>query len=115
MQLYDAGLHARRPIFQAIAARYSLKYPLLEPESMITGRVLQGDDNARDSVVIFEDFDPNATTVEIFIAGISNETTMVEIPGSVDPETKKSKEVLLRKTLVLKYQVPSDPLRPKIG
>ncbi len=104
-QIRQAGVKVRRPVFEAIRDRYANSIPLLEPQSMVTGRILQNGDNARDSVAIFEDFDPNATSVKIFIAGLSNETVTIKSPlVSQD----NSKEFLLRKTLMLEYQVPGD-------
>ena len=111
-KLYHAGLKVRRPVFEAIRARYSTSIPLMEAESMITGRILVGQDNARDSVAVFEDFDPQATSVSIFVAGLSSETVTVEHPMRIDPETGKNAQVLLRKTLVLEYQVPGDQYNP---
>lgn len=113
LKLYRAGVNARRPIFQAIRRRYLESLPLLEPQSMLTGRILQGDDNARDSVIILQDFDPNATSVSIFFTGLSNETQTVEHPTRVDPKTHKPKQLLLRKTLMLKYDVPGDAIKPE--
>jgi hypothetical protein len=104
-QLRPAGVKVRRPVFDAIRDRYRDSIPLLEPQSMLTGKVLQNVDNARDSVAIFEDFDPNATSVKIFIAGLSNETVTIVSPAA---SADNSKEFLLRKTLMLEYQVPGD-------
>lgn len=111
LKLYQAGTGVRRPVFEAIRRRYELSLPLLEPQSMLTGRILQGDDNARDSVIIIKDFDPNATTVKLFFTGLSNETVTVDHPSQLDPETKKPKRLLLRKTLMLKYNVPGDAIK----
>jgi len=104
-QVRQAGVKVRRPVFDAIQARYSKSIPLLEPQSMVTGRILQNGDNARDSVAIFEDFDPNATSVKIFVAGLSNETVTIKSPSL---NNNSAKEYLLRKTLMLEYQVPGD-------
>jgi len=134
-QLHRAGVNIRRPVFEAIRRLYDRTIPLLEPQSMITGHagpgqakgILQGQDNARDSVAIFEDFDPNATKVKIFIAGLSNETVTVELshPPAADAagdaeddgrqpgQDKAAKRVLLRKTLMLEYQVVGDAYNPQ--
>jgi len=111
LKLYQAGVNVRRPIFTAIRERYNETLPLLEPQSMLTGRVLQGQDNARDSVIIIQDFDPNATSVKLFFTGLSNETVTVEHPSQIDPKTNKPKRLLLRKTLMLQYDVPGDALK----
>jgi hypothetical protein len=108
-KLYHADVKPRDLVFDAIQARYKTTIPLLEPVNNVMGTILQGRDNARDSVAIFEDFDPNAHHARIFISGLSNETIQVDIPaGAPDPKTQKTKTVLLRKTLMLEYQVPGD-------
>ncbi len=107
-RISQAGVGVRRPVFEAIRARYNETIPLLEPESLVTGRILVGEDNARDSVAIFKDFDPKANSAKIFVSGLSNETVKVKSP-LVDTAAR---EYLLRKTLVLQYQVPGDALSP---
>jgi hypothetical protein len=104
----QAGVGVRRPVFEAIRARYNETIPLLEPESLVTGRILVGEDNARDSVAIFKDFDPSANSAKIFVSGLSNETVKVK-----SPLAETTREYLLRKTLVLQYQVPGDALSPQ--
>jgi len=119
LKTYYSGATVRRLVFEEIRKRYATNLPLLEPENNLVGRMLQGEDNARDSVAIFEDFDPNATSVKIFFAGLSNETATIDIPGVKDPsiqpvfargfdEAGSPKKALLRKTLMLKYQVMGD-------
>jgi len=114
-KLYHSGVRVPRAVFEAIRKRHKTRIPLLEPDNMLTGRILVGQDNARDSVAIFTDFDPNATSASIFIAGLSNETITIKPPavkksaaGVIDGSAKEQKEVLLRKTLMLQYQVPGD-------
>jgi len=109
-KLYKAGRGVRKAVFNAIRQRYNNTIPMMEPEELVTGRILQGEDNARDSVIIFEDIDPNATSVKIFIAGLSNESTMIESPIYKNPATGKGKDILLKKTLMLQYQMPGDAL-----
>ncbi|MCF7958718.1 MAG: hypothetical protein K9M57_09755 [Phycisphaerae bacterium] len=114
-KLYHVGEKARKPVFNVIQKLYTDKFPLLESQEHITGRILQGGDNARDSVAIFEDFDQRATKVKIFIAGLSNEVVAVPYPTVTDSslQQEKPKEFLLRKTLMLQYQVPGDRFNPQ--
>jgi len=109
-KLYKAGRGVRKAVFNAIRQRYNETIPLMESEELVTGRILQGEDNARDSVIIFEEIDPNATSVKIFIAGLSNEATMIESPVYKDSATGKGQSILLKKTLMLQYQMPGDAL-----
>jgi len=111
-KLQKAGFKARRCVFEAVRARYNDTIPLLESEEMVTGRILQGQDNARDSVTIFEDFDHLATSVRIFAEGFSNETVKIDYPNKIDKKSTKPKQFLLRKSLMLEYQVPGDKFSP---
>ena len=123
-KLHRAGVNVRRPVFEAIRSRYASTIPLLEPASMITGQaglgqakgILQGADNARDSVAIFQDFDPNAAVVRLFVAGLSNETVKVTPPARLknpdDTAADSDQQFLLRKTLMLQYQVVGDIYQP---
>jgi len=111
-KLYHAGVKSRQVVFEAIRQAYAKTIPLLESEDMITGRILQGQDNARDSVAIFEEFDPNATSVKIFMAGLSNETVRIDAPGELIGDIDGPGSLLLRKSLQLSYQVPGDRFNP---
>ena len=105
-KLYEAGKVPTKPVYDAVEVLYKKSVPLLEPEIQVAGKILQGEDNARDCVCILDDFDPNATSVKLFVSGFSNETVTKEIAD--DKNEKKSKKVLLRKTLMLEYSVPGD-------
>jgi len=112
-KLYNADIEPRKEVFEVIRKRYETTIPLLEHPSKITGKILQGKDNARDSVAVFGEFDPQAKKASIFIAGLSNETVAVKYPAATDPEGKNIKEILLRKTLMLEYQIPGDSITPE--
>ena len=72
---------------------------LLESPNNIVGKLLQGEDNARDGVIVFGDVDADTRNFKVFIAGLSGETTEVK-----NPQTDKT--VTLQKTLILEYNVP---------
>ena len=101
------GIGPEEAVFEVIRQRYEDSYPLLEPPNLVTGELLVGQDNARDSVAIFPQFDARANAVSLFVSGLSNETARVVSPV-ISPDGT-AKEYLLRKTLVLQYQVPGDP------
>lgn len=109
-KLSKAGRGVRKSVFNAIQSRHSHTIPLMEPEEHVTGRILQGQDNQRDSVIIFEDIDPNANEVKIFFSGLSNESAIIESPIYKNPTTGKGRDILLKKTLMLQYQMPGDAL-----
>ena len=69
---------------------------LLEEEVLVRGRLLQGEENARESVIIIKDFDAKAASFKLFIAGISGEQVHVTDPMS-------GKKYPLDKTLQLTY------------
>jgi hypothetical protein len=94
-----------------IKAEYKNTYPWLEEPSKVIGKLLQGKDNARDSVAIWPDFDPKATSVDVYAGGLSGEIVAVPNP-MYKPGKSDSKKVspvfVLRKTLKIHYTLPSD-------
>ena len=74
---------------------------LLEEELFVRGKLLQGEENARESVIIWRDFDPQAIAFKVFISGLSNETAWVN-----DPMT--GQKFSLVKTLQLSYGLGGD-------
>jgi len=74
---------------------------LLEEELFVTGKLLQGEENARESVIIWRDFDTKAVSFELFISGLSGETSWVTDPMS-------GKKYPLVKTLQLSYGLGGD-------
>ena len=92
-------------LFEAMSQVDALAYPdiapllgreLLEEELFVRGKLLQGEENARESVIILKDFDPQAVSFQLFISGLSDEVIWVE-----DPMTRQ--RVALVKTLQLSY------------
>lgn len=91
---------------------------LLKDQTSITGKILYGEDNAKEGVAIWPSFDPKAGQLDIFVGGLSGETKEVALPKPVtvkvkDPETGEVKEVtkdkvLLTKTLHLAFKVPGE-------
>lgn len=95
-------------VFDKIKSRHKTKYPLLESIEFVDSKILQGSDNTKDVAVIFPDFDAKAKNIKIFLAGLSNETAVVELPD-VNGKQDAIQEVYLRKTLELNYAIPGDP------
>ena len=110
-------------IYEAIKQLYGKTRPFLVPPVEAIGRLLQGKDNARTSVVIFSDLDPRVTKCTIYFGGLSGEKVSIPNP-KYDPrramaQEKKSdaKQVedkdnsqyfVLRKTLAMPYTLPGD-------
>ncbi len=102
-------------VFRAIKKRHN--NPLLTDMAFITGKVLQGADNARDGVAIWTDFDHKARGFNVFVGGLSGERKKVKLPKPItvtvaDENGKEKKatktEVVLSKTLSLRYFLPGD-------
>ncbi len=99
-------------VFTRIQCEYKATYPWLEHPSKVIGKLLQGKDNARDSVAIWPDFDPKASGVDVFVGGLAGEIMAVPNPaykpGKSNPE-KVPPQFVLRKTLQIRYVLPNDP------
>ncbi len=112
MQVLPAQINVAPEVFKAIKSKYTATYPWLEHPSKIIGKILQGKDNARDSVAIWPDFDPKASRFDVYIGGLSGEITAVPNPlyikGKSDPN-KVPPYFVLRKTMVIHYSLPTDP------
>ena len=106
-QIIPAGQNVPAMVFEQIKQRHQSKFPFLESWEKADNKMLQGQDNARDIAVIWPDFDANAKGIKIYIAGLSNESAMVEHPVEKGKDGRPVK-VFLRKTLELSYGVKGD-------
>lgn len=106
-QVVPAGIKTQQLVFKQIKLKHQGKYPFLESIDFVDDRILQGEDNARDIVIIWRDFDEKAKNINLFIAGLSNETVVVEHPTETD-ENGDPIRIYLRKTLALKYAIGGD-------
>ena len=107
-QIIPAGKSVSAAVFERIKKRHQSKYPFLEPLESVDNRILQGEDNSKDIAIMWPDFDPKAKGIKIFIAGLSNETVVVEHPVAKDQNDEPVK-VFLRKTFELSYAISGDP------
>lgn len=111
------------PVFQAIKIRERNK--LLEPANKIEGRLLPGDDQAKEGVAIWKEPAARMKTFSIFVGGLSGESVTLKrgTDGklqTIDP--KKSGEqlkgvaekdiVIVRKSMHLTFHVAGDEVRP---
>jgi hypothetical protein len=88
-------------VFTKIKETY--KNDLLLSPTAIYGKLLQGDDNAKDGVVIFSDLDQNARNFKLFVSGLSGETAEVKNPVTGKP-------VILQKTMELDFNIPGEAI-----
>jgi len=113
-QVLPAGQGVPPVVFQQIQQRHGGVYQFLEPLERVESRILQGEDNAKDIVIAWQDFDPQAASFKIFVSGLSNETAIVRHPVAVNGAGQPV-QVFLRKTLELNYSLQGDPtIRPSV-
>lgn len=106
-KIVTSGIEAQQLVFNKIKQKHQGKYPFLEPIQFTADRILQGQDNAVDIAIIWSDFDSKARIIDLFIAGLSNETTSIDHPSKTD-ENGNPKKIYLRKTLDLKFTIGGD-------
>jgi hypothetical protein len=91
-------------VFKKIKELY--KNPLLQSPTDIYGKLLQGEDNAKDGVIIFSDVDTTESrNFKLFVSGLSGETAAVE-----NPLTHAPADHPLHKTLELDYDIPGEAI-----
>jgi hypothetical protein len=109
-QIVRGGKDVNPFVYQTIKKIHN--NPLLGDMVSISGKILQGQDNAKDGMVVFHDFDPQAGGFNIFFGGLSGETTVVELPRPVPVTTiapdgsdrvVEKQQIVLAKTLALRY------------
>jgi len=89
-------------VFTKIKEIYGKNSYLLSPTD-VYGKLLQGEDNAKDSVAIFPALDPEARDFQLFFTGLSGETAEVKNPVNGKP-------VILQKTLELDFNIPGQAI-----
>ncbi len=112
LQVVTGGDRISPVVYDLVLARHKKAYPFLCEPMKASGRLLQGIDNARTSVAVFNDFDRQSNSVTLYVGGLSGETARVANPGydAKKPEGHDNKQFFaLRKTLAIEYDVPGDP------
>jgi hypothetical protein len=114
-QVVRAGRNIPGEVFQAI--KEQVNDPLLLDLPDMAGRVLQGDENAKEGVAIWNDFDPNASAFDVFVSGLSGETVEMTLPKPIrvtetdalgkQVEVVKNK-IILAKTLERHYRITAE-------
>ncbi|MBI1337121.1 MAG: hypothetical protein GC164_09180 [Phycisphaera sp.] len=105
-RIIDANKDVPAKVFDAIKEKVA--NPLLEPQEQIIGKVLRGEDYARDSVAIWPATvsEQDTLLVSILVEGLSGEAAIVKIPDS-------DETTVLRKTLMIDYEMPGRPPTPQ--
>lgn len=94
--------------FRAIQRRSG--NPLLIPPERVFSRLLQGRENARHSVAIWPDFDPEAKGFRIYVSGLSGESRRVRNRAfdPAEPESETNQRYFtVFKTLEIPYLLPA--------
>ena len=112
LQVVEAGADIPPSVYDAIAGRHRVEFPFLAPPSKVTGRLLQGQENARTSVAVFRPFDEEARSFTVYAGGLSGEVQRVPNPA-FDAKKKTSennpRSFILRRTLSIVYDLPGAP------
>ncbi len=77
----------------------------LQDQIGIVGMLPQGEENAKEGVVIWPVNETHLAEVSVYAAGFSGEMRTVT---SKDPKTGKTASTTVRKTLMLRFQAPGD-------
>lgn len=97
--LINSGANVPSSVTKTILER--LRNPFLLDQISAVGLLLQGEENAREGLVIWPAENLEVDEVSIFAAGFSGETKTYIRPDTGEP-------VLLRKTLMLRHETPGD-------
>ena len=100
-QIITAGKGVDASVYKEIQQLY--KNPLLEDPFQILGKILQGEDNAKDGVIVFTGVDTEARDFRIAISGLSGDTAEVTNPLT-------NEKVVLHKSLMLHYSIPGEAI-----
>jgi len=102
--ILNAGEDVPPTVFQAI--KKHLGNPLLLSPVEVVGKLLQGEDFAREGVAIWPASEGDVDAFSVFIAGLNGETQNI-----ANPLTGES--VLVRRTLMLDYKSPGNFTNPQ--
>ena len=114
-QILRAGQQVPTAVFKAVKQLYN--DPLMKDMTAMTGKLLQGEDNAKEGVAIWRDFDPKAGGFDIFIGGLSGESAEIKLPTTIkvvelaadgEEKTVETDTAIITKTLDLQYGVPGE-------
>lgn len=78
-----------------------LENPFLQDQISIVGMLLQGEENAKEGLVMWPVGVGHVRSLDIFGSGFSGETRSMD---AFDPETGGTKRVSVRKALMIRYQ-----------
>jgi hypothetical protein len=101
--VFPANKDIAPSVFQAI--KDETGNHLLMGPIRVVGKLLLGEDEARESVAIWPAFDHQVGEVDVFFSGISGEVQIYKDPVSGD-------SVNVKKSLMITYRLPGSGVRP---
>ena len=112
LKVVEGGADIPPGVYDAIAARHKGEFPFLAPPVKVTGRLLQGEENARASVAVFRMFDLEANSFTVYASGFSGQIERIPNPA-FDMHQEESgnnpRSFILRRTLGITYDLPGAP------
>ncbi len=111
LRMVEGGAEISPAVYDVIIARHKVEFPFLAEPWKITGPLLRGQENARASVVVFREFDRNASAFTVYVAGLSGDLVRVWNPvfdKKRDESEDNARAFLLRRTLAVSYDLPGD-------
>ncbi len=118
IQVIKGGEQISPTVYDAIKARHKITHPFMIDPSRVSGTLLQGEDNAKTSMVVFRQFNYEDNAFSIYFSGLSGEIKQQPNPSfdASQPESKKNPRTFtLRKTLEIKYELPGDETTRKLA
>ena len=103
-EIVQAGQNVPTQVYSKVSEQ--LNNPLLESPAQVIGRLLQGQDFARESVAIWPAWNQDVDEFYVFVGGVRGETQTVPHPLTGEP-------VLTRRTLMLRFRTPGTPPTPQ--
>jgi len=111
LKVVEGGADIHPLVYDAVAGRHKDEFPFLAPPGKVAGPLLQGEANARASVAVFREFDPEADDFTVYAAGFSGEIQRLANPA-FNAGKKESEDnprfFILRRTLAIRYELPGD-------
>ena len=111
-QLVRSDRNIARAVFEQIKAVERIRF--LEPTPDVAGKLLVGEDQARDAVAIWPEPDARMGRFSIFVGGLSGEAVALTDDDGKVVKNDKGEPVILHKTLRLDYHVPGDEVYPQL-
>lgn len=79
-----------------------LENPFLQEQVSMLGLLLQGEENAKEGLVVWPASTLDVDRLTVYMSGFSGETATIEVP---DPRTREPMRVVLRKSLAVNFGV----------